>query len=403
MQFGFRKYHSTDTATCYFLENVKQLLDKGGFVGAVFLDLQRAFDTINHDVLLAKLSYFNFSNSALCWMKSYLHDRKQAVQIENSQSSFLSCSDGVPQGSVLGPLLFSLYVNNLPDVCKKTKIQLYADDTVLYAHAKTKAEAAAVLSGAMVPVFQWLQRSCLHLNTQKTVCMFFSRQPTREEQPSVVVNGEQLEVVEQFKYLGIIFDSKLTFKDHVKKISNIVKFNLSNFKQIRSSLTTEAAKVYMHSLIFSHITYRLTTWSQTNESTLKPLKSLFKRTLKVLDKKPLRYHYCDILTKYGIMDFESYKMCMDACLIFKVLNGLAPPPLLDFLSKKINVGIGTRALTRGDCNVQRRRTKFSQTVVSIRGTQLWNTLPQHIRNWENYPTFQTALKQWLKTNQSCRH
>ncbi|KAJ0032802.1 hypothetical protein NQD34_002883 [Periophthalmus magnuspinnatus] len=177
MQFGFRKHHSTETATCYFLEKLKHLLDQGGFVGAVFLDLKRAFDTINHTVLLDKLTYFNFSNNALCWMKSYLSDRKQAVQIENSQSTLLTCSAGVPQGSILGPILFSLYVNNLPNVCKSVKMQLYADDTVLYTHAKTKYEAATVLSGAMVPVSYWLHDSGLHLNTKKTVCMFFSRQP----------------------------------------------------------------------------------------------------------------------------------------------------------------------------------------------------------------------------------
>ena len=171
MQFGFRKLHSTETATCYFLENLKSLLDKGGFVAAVFLDLKRAFDTINHDLLIAKLTHFNFSNSALCWMKSYLSDRKQAVQIGDSLSSYLTCSAGVPQGPILGPVLFSLYVNNLPDVCRNIKVQLYADDTVLYCHASSIKEAAAVLSGAMVPVSHWLQNCCLHLNTKKlSVC-----------------------------------------------------------------------------------------------------------------------------------------------------------------------------------------------------------------------------------------
>lgn len=220
MQFGFRKHHSTDTATCYFLENVKHLPDQGGFVGA--------FDTINHNVLLAKLTYF----SAICWVKSYFCDRKQAVQTEHSQSSLLACSAGVPQGSILGPILFSLYVNNLPNVCKNIKIQLYADNTVLYTYAKTKDEAAAILSGALVPVSHWLQNSCLHLNTKKTVCMFFSHQPAGGEKPSVLVNGERLDVVEQVKYLGVIFNSNLTFKDHVRKVSNIIKLNLSNFKHI---------------------------------------------------------------------------------------------------------------------------------------------------------------------------
>lgn len=96
-------------------------------------------------------------------------------------------------------------------------MQLYVDDTVLYTHAKTKQEAAAILSGAMVPVSHWLRNSCLHLNTTKTVCMFFSRQPAEVPEPFVLVSGERLDVVEQFKYLGVVFNPHLTFKQHVKK------------------------------------------------------------------------------------------------------------------------------------------------------------------------------------------
>ena len=144
---------------------------QGGFEAAVFLDLKHLSTPLMLVYLLiAKLTHFNFSNSALCWMKSYLSDRKQAVKIGDSLSSYLTCSAGVPQGSILGPVLFSLYVNNLPDVCRNIKVKLYADDTVLYCHASSIKEAAVVLSGAMVPVSHWLQNCCLHLNTKKTMC-----------------------------------------------------------------------------------------------------------------------------------------------------------------------------------------------------------------------------------------
>ncbi|OON91327.1 MAG: hypothetical protein ATN33_01430 [Epulopiscium sp. Nele67-Bin001] len=402
MQFGFRKFHSTETATCYFLENLKSLLDQGGFVAAVFLDLKRAFDTINHDLLIAKLSHFNFSSNALCWMKSYLTDRKQAVQIGDSLSTYLTCSTGVPQGSILGPVLFSLYVNNLPDVCRNIKMQLYADDTVLYCHANSIQESAAILSGAMVPVSHWLENCCLHLNIKKTVCMYFSRQSTEGQLPSVIVGGERLDVVDHFKYLGVNFDSNLNFKQHVKTVKNTIKFNLSNFKHIRPFLTMEAAKTYMHAMIFSHISYCYTTWSHTSESTLKPIKSLFKRTIKTLDKKPVHYHYCKMTNKYKILDLDSYQFFLDVCLVYKVLNGLAPPPLQEFIKKKSSRA-NTRALSRGDCYVQRRRTKFGQMVVSIRGVQSWNSLPAHVRSCHNYTTFKKTLKQWLVTNQICSH
>ena len=132
LQFGFRANHSTETANCYFLEGIKSRLDKGGIVGAVFLDLKKAFDTVDSQVLLSKLSFFNFSNEAVKWFKSYLTNRKQSVRIGKSQSTYRDCNIGVPQGSILGPILFSLYINDLPSVCPTVSIQMYADDSSLY-------------------------------------------------------------------------------------------------------------------------------------------------------------------------------------------------------------------------------------------------------------------------------
>ena len=142
MQFGFRAKHSTETANCFLLENVKSKMDKGGAVGAVFLDLRKAFDTVNHEILITKLSKFNFSPDALRWMKSYLEGRTECVRVSNELSPTLSYDVGVPQGSILGPLLFSLYINDLPSVCTGSEVQMYADDTVICVHAKRKQQAA---------------------------------------------------------------------------------------------------------------------------------------------------------------------------------------------------------------------------------------------------------------------
>ena len=173
MQFGFRANHSTYTANCLLLENVKSMIDKGGTVGAVFLDLRKAFDPVNHRVLIAKLSSFNFSNNALKWSESYLMNRIQCVNVRNQKSSALDTLTGVPQGSILGPLLFSLYINDLPSVCSDVEIQLYADDAVIFTHGSNKLQAAATLANALNSISTWLIQSCLQLNTSKTVCMFF--------------------------------------------------------------------------------------------------------------------------------------------------------------------------------------------------------------------------------------
>ena len=299
MQFGFRKHHSTETAVCFFLENIKSKLDGGGVIGAVFIDLRKAFDTINHQILLTKLSSFNFSQSTLNWIESYISSRSQCVRIQNMKSTLRNNNLGVPQGSVLGPLLFSLFINDLPSCCpSNVTCQMYADDTVLYVHAKDKKHAAQELTDAMTNVYNWLEKSQLYLNTSKTVCMYFSKRANTDSDTNVSVQGKTIEVVQEFKYLGITLDSQLLFKRQIKNTVNRIKFNLSNFRFIRNNLTLESAKLYFDTMIMSHMSYCVTSWASACKTRLKPIETVYKQALKVLDKKPKTYHHCQILKKH---------------------------------------------------------------------------------------------------------
>ncbi len=156
---------------------------------------------------------------------------------------------------------------------------------MLYVHAKSQQQAAQKLTDTMNQVAQWLINSRLHLTVRKTVCMFFTKRPDYDVKADVFVQKQKLEVVHEFKYLGLLLDSQLSFKKHVKKVVNIAKFNLANFRFIRNSLTNEAAVLFMNSMIIPHITYCMTTWTQTRRSFLKPVEIIYKQTLKVLDKK----------------------------------------------------------------------------------------------------------------------
>lgn len=217
MQFGFRSKHSTEMATCLFIEKIKSFLDKGGVVGAVFLDLKKAFDTVNHSVLLTKLSKFNFSHNAVSWIESYLRDRTQSVSVNNCRSDSLTLTSGVPQGSMLGPLLFSLYINDLPTVCSEAECLMYADDTVFFVHGRTKDTVAVKLTKTMSCVTTWLQECCLQLNVSKTVAMYFTKINRVSPDPDIHVNGEKIQI-SQYKYLGLIIDSQLSFKAHIDKL-----------------------------------------------------------------------------------------------------------------------------------------------------------------------------------------
>lgn len=359
---------------------------------------------MNHNILLTKLHHFNFSPGTIKWIQSYLTDRYQYVRVQTSQSSALHLSTGVPQGSILGPLLFSLYINDLPSACSYVSVQMYADDTVLYVHGSSAPQVAEKLTQAMIQVTAWLKHSCLQLNTSKTVAMFFTKSHSSlSDEPDVFVSGERLQVVTEFKYLGVILDSKLSFNSHAKMVSNRIKFALSNFRHIRQQMSVQAAKMYMYSMIFSHLTYCLTVWSHANITTLKPIHSLYKRTVKTLDRKPNSYHHCSILQKHKLLSWENMIKYAHLCLIYKVIHGLSSPPLSQFIQIRNTDHSRTRGAVRGDCIIPLRKSLFGQTTFSVQAAHEWNLTPITIRNSNTYNSFKIQLKKWLLENQSCQH
>jgi len=156
-------------------------------------------------------------------------------------------------------------------------------------------------------------------------------------------------------------------------------------------------------MILSHIEYCFTNWSFAGTTVIKPIEQLFKRAIKVFDKKTNSYHHCVILEKYNLLNFESFRNFKSACFVYKCLNDLAPPPLKEFIHRKRDSGHGTRSVHRGDCEVYGRKTTFSQNVLSIKGCQYWNELPVTLREIPTFTAFKGQLKQWLKNNQSCDH
>lgn len=152
--------------------------------------------------------------------------------------------------------------------------------------------------------------------------MFFAKQPPKIVQSGVFLRGEELALVNEFKYLGVILDSTLSFRKHIKKVSNSVKYNLANFRQIRNSLTNAAALMFLHCMILSHIDYCFTSWALACSTALKPIESLYKKALKTLDKKPYSHHICTILKKYNFLSFYSFKTFKFACAIYKSLHDL---------------------------------------------------------------------------------
>ncbi len=177
---------------------------------------------------------------------------------------------------------------------------------------------------------------------------------------------------------------------------------LNYIKNIRHQLSPSAALLFVHTLTLPHLSYFITTWSQAGVITLKPVYSLYKQFLKVLDKKPRDYHYCTILKKFNLLNFDSFVFYSDVCLMYKMIHNLAPHPLRGCLAHNGSAG-RTRASARGDLVPQYRKTAFGQTAFSVRVVRLWNSLPKTIRSIDRYVVFKINLKHWLLLEQIWNH
>ncbi|KAF7643591.1 hypothetical protein LDENG_00236790, partial [Lucifuga dentata] len=220
-QSGFRSKHSTITAATVVINDISSV-DNGKDSTALFIDLSKAFDTVDHSLLLSKLHSISFNSNAYRWFQDYLSNRKQSVFMGNVHSNFLSISKDVPQGTIPGPILFSIYINNITSCLTECKFHLYADDTILYCFADSVQLAAEKLQHSFNIIQDALFNHKLVLNVNKTKFMIFSRAKDTEYKNIHIstVSGSSIERVSEYKYkyLGILVDEKFTFKSHIESL-----------------------------------------------------------------------------------------------------------------------------------------------------------------------------------------
>ena len=204
--------------------------------------------------------------------------------------------------------------------------------------------------------------------------------------------------------MGITLDSTLTFKKHIKKTQNTLKYNIANFRHIRNSLTTQAAKTYLHAVILPYILYCVSSWSQADKTTLNPIRSLYNQALKVMDRKPRRYHHCHILEKHKLLSLDNLIIYSNIRLVHKIIHGAAPPPLKAFVQLRSDAMSRTsRSTSRGDCDIPKRTSDFSKSAFSSKAIPKWNDLPDHIKILTSYQDFSREAKNSLISNQVCCH
>ena len=263
-QSGFRAGHSCETALVGVIDRWLKAMNEDSMVGVVMVDFKKAFDLVDHKLLLQKLKHYRLSNETLSWFSSYLLGRKQKVSFGNFLFEEENIKNGVPQGSILGPLLFLLFINDLPLYTDKVATDLYADDTTLYTTANSIAEIKNKLHQSLICLHKWCKDNGMVLNTAKTKVMLITTKQKRIhiniEELSLKYDNERLNVISGDKILGVYVDNNLTFSGHIDNIAKKITSNIWLLSKIKRFLSVDHRVQFYKAYIQPHLDYCNIVW-----------------------------------------------------------------------------------------------------------------------------------------------
>ncbi len=397
-QSGFKPRHSTETALLRVSNDLLLAVDSGNSAVLVLLDLTSAFDMVSHSILLSRLEEcVGIKGIALKWFQSYLTDRSFSVHLGEFSSSAAPLSCGVPQGSILGPMLFSLYMLPLGDIFRKHNISFhfYADDVQIYLPVKTSDKASFMsLLNCLRDFKTWLDQNFLCLNENKTEIVVFGH-PGNLSACVDALGHLGLYVRPFTRNLGVIFDSTFKFE---KQISSVVKasfFELRLLAKVKPYLPRKEFESVIHAFITSRLDYCNSLYVGLDQSSLQRLQLVQNAAARLLTGTKKYEHITPVLASLHWLPVRFRIEFKILLIVFKILHGLAPA----YLSELLHVHTPVRALRSSNqvlLDVPRARLKNKgDRAFSVVAPKLWNSLPVHIRTAQSVGIFKSFLKTYL--------
>ena len=377
-QFGFRKQRNTELAATLFLDKLRENMDNGRMTGSIFVDLSKAFDTLGHSQIIASLASYGVTGSEKELFINYLFDRKQSVRIGNEISSPQNVTCGVPQGSILGPLLFLVTFNDIGSVLKHSEIITYADDTVIYVCDTSVQRIQEKLQEDFTALTDWLESTDLIINLKKgkTECMLFgTSQKIKNSQIEIACQGNQLATTTSYRYLGVNLDQTLNLTAHVDKVYKKASGRLNLLRRIRPNLTKKAAlTIYKTMLlpIFTYCSIITASYTRTVEQKIANFEQRAYTIIYSTGKSPSKAN--------KIREVQRKRLCIQ---VFNCVNGNVCNNFKNYFKRMDNQ-------TRNkNCLLRLPKIKLEGTKRSFKfiGAKTFNDLPLEVRKAPTLKSF----------------
>ena len=330
LQFGFRSGHSTSHALISLTELIKKSLDKGEYSCGVFIDLQKAFDTVDHEILLSKLSLIGIRGIANKWVESFLTNRKQFVHFSgiSSPNNVIKC--GVPQGSTLGPLLFLIYINDLHKIFENSTVHHFADDTNLLFSNKKLSTIETVINYELKLLVNWLNCNKLSLNTSKTEVILFKPLKQKEKiEISIKLKGKKLQLKKYVTYLGVIIDDCLLWEEQIESLCLKLSKCIGILSKLRHYVNLHTLVNIYYSLFYSHLIYGSLAWQYTSNHNIDKIFRLQKKCLRIITYSPYNAHSNKIFLDLKLIKIPDLFTSQVVQFLFQWFNKSLPGCLQD--------------------------------------------------------------------------